>query len=244
MPRRLTFEEFVEATKTIRTKARLFAFFVDVVAAYGYDRVNFSIRRDSALAEEDCGFGLINTYPLVWQVYYTERGFASIDPVYRRTVGMALPFRWRNIEREEDLTQFQINVMREGEAAGLYNGVGIPLRGPRTQLAGVALASSVRHIGPTVSLEFLSALCDHFYTVYYRICGSLENTHYGAKLSERECEVLIRAAIGRTDRETAIVLGITYDTIKSHFRRIFIKLGVPNRAAAVAHALKFGLIDL
>ncbi|ESQ92826.1 helix-turn-helix transcriptional regulator [Asticcacaulis benevestitus] len=244
MPGRLTFEEFVEATKIIRTKAHLFAFFVEVVAAYGYDRVNFSVRRDSALSEDDLGFGLINTYPVIWRAYYVERGFVKIDPVYRRAVGMAPPFRWRDIEREEDLTQFQIHFMREGEAAGLYNGVGIPLRGPRMQIAGIALASSVRHIGPTVSLEVLSALCDHFYTVYYRICGSLENVYYGAKLSERECEVLIRAAIGRTDAETAIVLGIARDTIKSHFRRIFIKLGVTNRGAAIAQALKYGLIDL
>lgn len=243
MLRRMTFDGFVEACRSIRTKAHLFSFFQEVMAAYGFDRVNFSVGRDSALDETHWGFGLINTYPMGWQVYYIDRQFSKIDPVYRRATGMALPFRWRDIEREDDLSIDQVHVMREAEAAGLYNGIGIPLRGPRLQIAGIALASSVRHIGPTASLEFLSALCDHFYTVYRRVCGMREVGPGLASLSDRQCDVLIRAAHGRSDEEIAIVLGIGVDTVNSHFRAIFVKLGVNSRGAAIAYAIKYGLID-
>lgn len=43
---------------------------------------------------------------------------------------------------------------------------------------------------------------------------------------------------GKTNPEIAIVLGIKLTTVKKHLESIFAKLGVENRAAAVALALE------
>ncbi len=60
-------------------------------------------------------------------------------------------------------------------------------------------------------------------------------------LSQRELEVLDLVAHGSTNRETAARLFISEATVKSHLLHIYAKLGVNDRAAAVAAAFDRGL---
>jgi DNA-binding NarL/FixJ family response regulator len=62
------------------------------------------------------------------------------------------------------------------------------------------------------------------------------------RLSERELEVLTLAAEGNTGPQIAEQLVVSPATIKTHFEHIYEKLGVGDRAAAVAHGLRTGLI--
>ncbi|HKN54959.1 MAG TPA: response regulator transcription factor [Amycolatopsis sp.] len=61
-------------------------------------------------------------------------------------------------------------------------------------------------------------------------------------LSRRELEVLELVAAGSTNREAAARLFITEATVKSHLLNIYGKLGVADRAAAVAEAFNRGLL--
>lgn len=62
-------------------------------------------------------------------------------------------------------------------------------------------------------------------------------------LTPREVEALQRVADGWSLSEAAADLGMALDTIKSHMERIKLKLGVNGTAAAVAAALRRGLIE-
>jgi DNA-binding NarL/FixJ family response regulator len=62
-------------------------------------------------------------------------------------------------------------------------------------------------------------------------------------LTPRELEVLQLAADGLKGRAIADQLVVAPATIKSHFSHIYKKLGVPDRAFAVAMALRQGLIE-
>ena len=61
-------------------------------------------------------------------------------------------------------------------------------------------------------------------------------------LSQRELEVLELVAAGTTNREAAARLFITEATVKTHLLNIYAKLGVGDRAAAVAEAFNRGLL--
>src|SRR5262249_4601234 len=63
----------------------------------------------------------------------------------------------------------------------------------------------------------------------------------GAPLSRREREVLRLMADGKTDREIAIALAISYRTVTTYTGQIFAKFGVRSRVAAVAQAFRRGL---
>ena len=60
-------------------------------------------------------------------------------------------------------------------------------------------------------------------------------------LTERESKVLKLVASGSTNREAARQLFISEATVKTHLLHIYAKLGVRDRAAAVAEAYKRGL---
>jgi PAS domain S-box-containing protein len=62
-------------------------------------------------------------------------------------------------------------------------------------------------------------------------------------LTPRELEVLQLAARGHPQPEIAEKLVISRDTVKTHFRHIYAKLDVNDRATAVAQALRLGLIE-
>jgi DNA-binding NarL/FixJ family response regulator len=62
-------------------------------------------------------------------------------------------------------------------------------------------------------------------------------------LSPRELEVLRLVAGGATNREAAAELFISEASIKTHLLHVYDKLGVRDRAAAVAEAYRRGLLD-
>jgi DNA-binding CsgD family transcriptional regulator len=63
-----------------------------------------------------------------------------------------------------------------------------------------------------------------------------------SQLTHREREVLRLLASGHTDRKIAESLTISPRTVNRHMSNIFVKLAVPSRAAATAHAIRKGLI--
>jgi DNA-binding NarL/FixJ family response regulator len=66
----------------------------------------------------------------------------------------------------------------------------------------------------------------------------------GEALSQRELEILELVASGTTNREAAARLYISEATVKTHLLHIYAKLGVNDRAAAVAEGYNRGLLTL
>jgi DNA-binding CsgD family transcriptional regulator len=65
---------------------------------------------------------------------------------------------------------------------------------------------------------------------------------YPAGLTEREVEVLRLAATGLTTAEVAERLYLSPRTVESHLQRIYAKLAVPSRGAAIRFAVEHGLV--
>jgi DNA-binding NarL/FixJ family response regulator len=64
-----------------------------------------------------------------------------------------------------------------------------------------------------------------------------------AQLTARELEVLRAMALGRSNSEIAAELVISELTVKSHVGRIFTKLGLRDRPAAIVYAYDHGLVS-
>jgi HD-GYP domain-containing protein (c-di-GMP phosphodiesterase class II)/DNA-binding CsgD family transcriptional regulator len=63
-----------------------------------------------------------------------------------------------------------------------------------------------------------------------------------ATLSRREIEVLRRVSLGDSNKEAALLLGVSPSTVRAHLENIFRKLGCKSRAAATLKASLLGLI--
>ncbi len=61
-------------------------------------------------------------------------------------------------------------------------------------------------------------------------------------LSTREREILSLIADGRSTKETAFALAISFNTVKKHMDSVLRKLEARNRTHAVAQAIRKGLI--
>ncbi len=73
--------------------------------------------------------------------------------------------------------------------------------------------------------------------------GILQTAPAVLHLTDRELEVLRLVAEGHTDREVAEMLVISPRTVNRHLSNIFVKLDVPGRAAAVAYAIRQGVVS-
>ena len=68
---------------------------------------------------------------------------------------------------------------------------------------------------------------------YHIIATTLQPRPAQCGLSQRENEVLDWVAQGKSNDQISEILGISVNTLKTHLKRIFTKLGVENRTAAV-----------
>ena len=64
----------------------------------------------------------------------------------------------------------------------------------------------------------------------------------GVLLTERELQVLRGMSQGKSNAQIGRELYLSEDTVKTHARRLFRKLGVRDRAQAVAHGFRRGLV--
>ena len=76
------------------------------------------------------------------------------------------------------------------------------------------------------------------------IVAKLERHAKRPALTTREQQVLEHLAIGRSKAEIAESLSIAEETVKTHLRSVFKKLGTNDRVSAVTEALRIGLVRL
>lgn len=238
---RIQFEDFVDVTSKETDEEALYKHLIHAVSHYGYNRLIFSIisDRDGTLAGENVG--IYYNYPADWMDHYQQNQYETLDPVVLYGLRSNSAFKWKDIEKAFPLTKPQLNVLNMGIDAGLYHGVGVPVRGRGAELAGFGLASSEKINSCHPNIDLLNAYCSQFYVAYKRIKMSADEKEKYV-LSVREEEVLSWAARGKTDEEISIILGISKNTVDTHMRRIFMKLGVNGRVLAVVKGMTHGLI--
>jgi DNA-binding CsgD family transcriptional regulator len=122
---------------------------------------------------------------------------------------------------------------------GLRSCVAVPAMGDDGPIAALAFYSFDPRAPSARILSALADGADELGRFLARHRGHLEPR----TLSPREIEVLRLAAEGCSGPEIAERLVLSPSTVKSHFENVYEKLGVGDRAAAVARALRTGLID-
>ena len=79
-----------------------------------------------------------------------------------------------------------------------------------------------------------------------RVTGALATPRLAANvevpLTLRESEVLRQLALGLTNKEIALALKISYETVKEHVQHVLRKVGVSDRTQAAVWAVRRGLV--
>lgn len=236
-----SFETFVEKSNRARTTDELVTAFLGTVKQHGLDRMIFCLQTTHEHIDMKPGVGVIQNYPEDWMKHYFEKGYDRLDPVITYCQNKMDTFTWAEIPQRLRITRMQAQCLNMGIEAGLYNGICTPLWGPN-QFAGIGLASKEKVDALDCSLDLITAYCNHFYIAFQRINRKTERPEHNIYLTRREHEVLLWAAVGKTDGEIGTILNLSEDTVDYNFRNIFRKLNANNRTLATSKALSYGLI--
>ena len=143
----------------------------------------------------------------------------------------------RVIERESRSTRtlflsayYDQEIVYKALAAGAAGYLSKDARGNEIADAVVAVARGETVLGRDIQAA-----------VAQRIRQTAERT--GPSLSAREREVLELVAAGLSSPEVARRLNLSTTTVKTHLQRLYEKLGVGDRAAAVAEAMRRHLLE-
>ncbi len=235
-------ESFIEATNAEATTYGLFHHFQKIIKTYGYDRICYSLLTDHAPANLKARHALMKSYPESWMKHYTDNNYHQIDPVIQLALKSNTPFTWDFVTNNLDITKTQKNLMLEAEEAELYDGVLIPMHEINGQISGVGLASSSKGVVSDKNSRMkINAICRQFHIAYIELIKR-ETVTPKIKLTNREKEILLWAAEGKSDAVIADILGISYSTVRFHLNNIYKKLDTNERVFAVIKAIRLGLI--
>ncbi len=178
--------------------------------------------------------------PPEWMRRYLERDFDLIDPV-----STAATTRNEVGTLGELLKQLTVNdvgrlFVEEATRMGLTDGLAIPTSGLRHARGFFGVDNVAAEDLAKVDRSLMRAVAQHAHLRIDRI----EEEH-GAGidgLSPREAEILNWVAAGKSNPETAMILGISEATVGTHLKRLFTKLGVHDRVSAVLAGFKLGML--
>jgi DNA-binding CsgD family transcriptional regulator len=238
----VSLETFIEQTNAASSAEEVFRLFEEALREFGYDRICYSLITDHPSLGLHAGHGVLRNYSEDWMKHYFERGYEKVDPVPKFCFSTNMPFTWDWLTATQTLSDNARLVMTEANEAKLHDGVAVPLYGANGELAGVGMASSSGGVEIDKNmLCVIRALAFQFHLAFTEKeaeQNALKNIH----LTDREKEILLWAAEGKSDPVIADILSISYPTVRYHMNNIFRKLGANERTFAVVKAIRHGLI--
>ncbi|MGY2051147.1 LuxR family transcriptional regulator [Methylobacterium sp. JK268] len=198
----------------------------------------FGLNAVNATTSDPC---LFVTYSQEWIEHYRSKKYFAIDPVLRAGFSSLLPVNWNEL----DTTGSRVKRFF-GEAAEFgvgRNGLTFPVRGRAGERALFTITSNA---SPAEWSRDAPHLIRDFQTIAYYIHNIATRSHRPQpppiNLSPRELDCLRWKACGKTDWETAKILGISEKTVRFYIDLARVKLNAANVTHAVAKALHHNLI--
>lgn len=237
---RLSFaEEFARELVEIETSTGLEEALKRTSRNLGFDHFALSLEMRTSI--EKPPEILIHNYPDEWANVYINFELAGSDPVRRACDKSFSGFTWENIEKMIPMTRGDRQMLAVGRECGIGDGYTIP-----RHLPGAARGTCSFVVRPDGSLpkqwlvvtELVGALA---LTSALKISGMAAGASV-ARLSDRQRECLLWSARGKTAAETAIILGISTETVIQHLKMARERYDVHCRQSLIVSALFDGVI--
>lgn len=210
-----------------------------LVERYGFGQ--FAYAHNIVHGEITEGTSLLSNYTKEWCDAYWLSGVGANDPVRRQTYNHERQISWLDVaETSENAAQF----FQKAGAFGVSSiGFSIPIRigadrwslfsisAAEFRAPGVKSLEEMRFRALSLALEF-----------HNDIFPSYASNAPEGRISTREREVLHWAALGKTAWETGAIIGLKELSVQAYLKNACIKLGAANKTAAVAAAIRAGII--
>lgn len=242
MPHIDELEQCIELINSAKAPEEAFTYFCAILAQSGYDRITYSLVTDHPSLDLPKQHGLVTSYPEDWMKYYSEHDYMSVDPVVQKVLTSKAPFFWSDLVDDPDLTPESKRLMNQAAESGLNSGIAFSLQGEPGEVVGIGVARNDSY-KDAKDYDFLAKvylLGTYFHETYRDMLMKEKNNI--PVVTDREKDILYWGAEGKTDPEIAIILSISVNTVRFHWKSIFSKLRARGRSYAVTKSIRLGII--
>jgi LuxR family transcriptional regulator, quorum-sensing system regulator CciR len=179
----------------------------------------------------------LGNYPLSWIELLYKHRYIHIDPILTACQNSAVGFRWADVGRLIDLTSTQQEILALAQKAGLEDGFTVPIHVPGSipGSCSFALAPGRRFREALVpAMQYVA--CFGFEAARRLVKTDVEPKGTN-RLTPRQLDCVMQVARGKSDWESAKLLGISAQTVHHHIETAKVKFGVATRTQLVVKAL-------
>jgi len=243
---RVLFFDFIERSNRAESADEVFHLLRGVAAEYGFERIAFAATTQpaqDALARQDIEPVVAHNYPADWADHYFTNDYAQFDPILQLAPQSDVMLDWEHVVKHGHLTSKQTRLMIESREAGLYNGLSIPIHGPRGESYAASFATETPVRDGPADLRCLQLVAVQFHIAYSRLSLPEGRGVDPVRLTDRERECLVWTARGKSAWAISMIIGVSEHTVNFHLKSIMRKLNAANRIQAVALAVRLGLVN-
>ena len=229
----------IEAT-ACKTAEALDQRFLEFVQALGFDSAMF--------VHLSSGGAPISPWVLFgdkdpWIEHYAAQNYAGVDPTISLAFQSRQAFTWEQAEHP-DGSRDERRFFGEAREVWAKDGLIVPIHGPYGEFSVVNLPCDHKILLDDQEAAILRGACQMYAALGLNFAkGALPAPPVPIPpLSRRERQCVFWMAMGKYDGETAIILGISLNTVREYLLSAKAKLGVETRAQMALRALACGLL--
>src|SRR5262249_7211810 len=128
-------------------------------------------------------------------------------------------------------------------AAGLNNGISVPLHGAWGRVAVVSFASRAGDSEPDARSRRLNMLACQFHVAFSDLSQDGPSPHAAVELFRGRKECLMWTAQGKSSWDIGMILKVSENTVNFHLKKAMRKLEATSRTVAVVKAIRLNLIE-
>ncbi len=231
--------EFVDHAHMLCDMADLTGLFAAAVRDLGF--AHHALVEHVDLARPPGHFLFVHNYPDRWVAAFASRAMHRVDPVQQVACRRVGGFGWDEIPRFIALEPRQVAMLAEARGTGLGEGFTIPLHAPGVRKASCSFVMPPGERLPGYSLLAAECLAHAAFKAARRL---LDLDRSPARLTPRQRQCVSLVAQGKTDWETATILGLSEETVGKYLDAARIRFGVARRTQLIVAALAVGEIEL
>jgi LuxR family quorum sensing-dependent transcriptional regulator len=174
---------------------------------------------------------------------YLNDDLQALDPIPRWARGSGSPATFRQIVQRLKAKDPGHIVVRLAKEFGCIEGICVPMRAADGAIGVVSITGDRPEFS---SWEFRELVA--IATVIFRRAERIDHSEVRAQvapiLTLREIELLPFLVHGHSDREIALLNGISEATVRFHLKNVRIKIGAVSRTHLAAKAVALGFVSL
>jgi len=232
--------EFLELTRCATTNDQLRDALATICESMGFEYFALTHHVDPHATEAQVI--RLHNYPKPWVEWFDDHRLGVSDPVHRASRVTDAGFCWARVPSMIKLTAADREVLAMARREGVGDGFTVPAHIPGEASGSCSFAVGPGKEVPAHYVPVAQLVGTFAFDTARRVnrirCVDTE----GPPLTGRQRDCVLWAARGKTNWETAQILGLSEETVMQHHKQARERLDIPNKPMLVVRALYDGYI--